>query len=206
MGADRRDAQVAGRHRHAGPANDPTEQWAGFFTCENIAGWRWRMKTSKSKYRAAQDFDLTRYRLLLPLLDAVPPHERTGAIIKGKRALPIRARSYYNWFNDIAEPAGIPAEVWNMDARAGRATEGEETGATVKMIQGASPTARKAPRCATSAPVGEGHRRRRGSPRGQARIRKRRRNNVRTACQNHVRIAGRKFRGINQLIGRSERI
>jgi hypothetical protein len=29
------------------------ETWAGFFTWENIAGWRWRMKTSKSKYRAA---------------------------------------------------------------------------------------------------------------------------------------------------------
>ena len=98
------------------PANDPTEQWAGCFTWENIAGWRWRMKTSKSKYHAAQDFDLTRYRLLLPLLDAVPLHERTGAIIKGERALPIRARSSYKWLNDIAEPAGIPAEVWNMDA------------------------------------------------------------------------------------------
>lgn len=119
------------------PASAPTEQWAGFFTWENIAGWRWRMKTSKSKYRAAQDFDLTRFSLLLPLLEAVPLHERTGAIIKGERGLPIRARSYYNWFKDIAEPAGIPAEVWNMDARAGGATEAEEAGATVQMIKGA---------------------------------------------------------------------
>ena len=95
------------------------------------------MKTSKSKYRAAQDFDLTRYSLLLPLLEGVPLHERIGAIIKGERGLPIRARSYYNWFKDIAEPAGIPAEVWNMDARAGGATEAEEAGATPKMIQGA---------------------------------------------------------------------
>lgn len=119
------------------PQLAPTEQWAGFFTWENIAGWRWRMKTSKSKYRAAQDFDLTRHSLLLPLLDGVPLHERSGAIIKGERGLPVRARSYYNWFKDIAEPAGIPAEVWNMDARAGGATEAEEAGATVKMIQGA---------------------------------------------------------------------
>jgi hypothetical protein len=48
------------------------ETWAGFFTWENIAGWRWRMKTSKSKYRSAADFDLTKYSLLLPLLEAVP--------------------------------------------------------------------------------------------------------------------------------------
>ena len=52
------------------------EIWTGFFTWENIAGWRWRMKTSKSKYRAAADFDLTKYTLLLPLLEAVPLAER----------------------------------------------------------------------------------------------------------------------------------
>jgi len=56
MGADRREAQVAaGIVTLDVPANDPTEQWAGFFTWENTAGWRWCMKTSKSKYRAAQD-------------------------------------------------------------------------------------------------------------------------------------------------------
>jgi len=42
------------------------EVWAGFFTWELIPGWRWRMRTSKSKYRAAIDFDLTRYSLLMP--------------------------------------------------------------------------------------------------------------------------------------------
>jgi hypothetical protein len=56
--------------------------WAGFFTWEMIAGWRWRMKTSKSKYRSAADFDLTKYDLLLPLLEAVPHTNRTGAIVK----------------------------------------------------------------------------------------------------------------------------
>jgi hypothetical protein len=95
------------------------------------------MKTSKSKYRAPADFDLTRHRLLHELLESVPLHQRIGAVIKGERGLPIRARSYYNWFKDIAVPAGIPAEVWNMDARAGGATEAEEAGATIKMIQGA---------------------------------------------------------------------
>lgn len=117
------------------PAIAPKEQWAGFFTWENIAGWRWVMKTSKSKYRAANDFDLTRYSLLHPLLEMVPLHERTGAVIKGQRGLPIRARSYYNWFCDIAEPAGIPPEVWNMDARAGGAGEADEAGATIEEIR-----------------------------------------------------------------------
>lgn len=118
------------------PAIAPKEQWAGFFTWEMIPGWRWRMKTSKSKYRAKSDFDLTKYSLLFPLLEAVPLHERTGAIIKGERGLPVRARSYYNWFKDIAEVAGIPPEVWKMDARAGAATEAYDAGATAKELQG----------------------------------------------------------------------
>jgi hypothetical protein len=44
------------------------EKWTGYFTWENIPGWHWRMKTSKSKYRTAADFDLQRYMLLFPLL------------------------------------------------------------------------------------------------------------------------------------------
>lgn len=117
------------------PAINPTEQWAGYFTWENIAAWRWRMKTSKSKYRAANDFDLTRYSLLHPLLDGVPLHERSGAIVKGQRGLPIRARSYGNWFRDIARVAEIPDAVWNMDARAGGAGEADEAGATIEEIR-----------------------------------------------------------------------
>lgn len=113
------------------------EDWAGFFTWKNIPGWRWRMKTSKSKYRAAADFDLTIYGLLYPLLEAVPFDERHGAIIKGKHSLAIRYRSYIRWFRQIARAANIPDEVWSMDSRAGGATEAEEGGASFDAIQGA---------------------------------------------------------------------
>ena len=113
------------------------ERWAGFFTWENIAGWRWRMKTSKSKYRSAADFDLTKYTLLLPLLEAVPLEERAGAIVKGAKGLPVRRDMYARWFRQIARAAGIPDEVWNMDARAGGATEADEAGAALEAIQSA---------------------------------------------------------------------
>jgi len=113
------------------------EIWTGFFTWENIAGWRWRMKTSKSKYRAAADFDLTKYTLLLPLLEAVPLAERTGAVVIGAKGLPVRRDMYARWFRQIARAAGIPDEVWNMDARAGGATEADEAGAALEAIQGA---------------------------------------------------------------------
>ncbi|HET7803694.1 MAG TPA: hypothetical protein VFL53_05605, partial [Pseudolabrys sp.] len=49
------------------------ETWVGYFTWENIPGWRWRMRTSKSKYRAPADFTLTNYGLLMPLLEADCP-------------------------------------------------------------------------------------------------------------------------------------
>lgn len=113
------------------------EKWTGYFTWENIPGWRWRMKTSKSKYRTAAEFDLSVYSLLYPLLEAVPHEERVGAIIKGEHGLPVRERSYRKWFRQIARAANIPDEVWSMDSRAGGATEAEEAGAAIDAIQGA---------------------------------------------------------------------
>ncbi len=113
------------------------EKWTGYFTWESIPGWRWRMKTSTSKYRTAAEFDLTRYSMLFPLLEAVPHDERTGAIVKGEHGLPVRERSYRKWFRRIARAAGIPDEVWSMDSRAGGATEAEEAGAAIDAIQGA---------------------------------------------------------------------
>jgi hypothetical protein len=111
------------------------ETWSGFYTWENIPGWRWRMKTSKSKYRAPAEFDLTLPGLLFPLLEAVPHDQRHGPIVKGEGGLPIRYRSYAKWFRQIATIAGIPLDVQSMDARAGGATEAEEAGATEEAIQ-----------------------------------------------------------------------
>jgi hypothetical protein len=121
---------------HRGVAGDGAN-WSGFFTWENIPGWRWRMKTSKSKYRAAAEFDLTRYSLLFPLLEQVPHAERRGAIVKGEHGLPVRERSYRKWFREIARAAAIPDDVWNMDTRSGGATEAEESGAAIEEIQSA---------------------------------------------------------------------
>jgi hypothetical protein len=110
------------------------ETWAGYFVWEKIPGWRWRTRTSKSKYRAAADFDLTIYDLLYPLLEQVPHSERTGSVIKGEHGLPIRYRTYVKTFRKIARVAGIPDDVWVMDARAGGATEAEEAGVDISII------------------------------------------------------------------------
>lgn len=113
------------------------EAWAGFFTWESVPGWRWRMKTSKSKYRSAAVFDLSTFSLLLPLLEAVPLDQREGAIVKGDKGLPVRQAMYARWWRQIARAADIPDQVWNMDARAGGATEADESGAALADIQGA---------------------------------------------------------------------
>jgi hypothetical protein len=110
------------------------EVWAGFFAWENIPGWRWRMKTSKSKYRSAADFDLTRYTMLQPLLELVPHEQRTGSIIKGEGGLPVRYRSFVRWWRQIANAAGIPVDVESMDLRASGATEAQEPGAPIEDI------------------------------------------------------------------------
>lgn len=130
-------AAVARFPKGASLLRQANEIWGGFFTWENIPGWRWRMKTSKSKYRAAADIDLTRYKLLLPLLEAVPHDERTGAIVKGEHGLPARESTYRKDFRAIARAAGIPDEVWSMDSRAGGATEADESGAAIDDIRGA---------------------------------------------------------------------
>ena len=108
--------------------------WAGSFTWENVPGWRWRTRTSKSKYRAAAVFTLTNYDLLFPLLEMVPHEERQGAIVKGEHGLPIQERSYRKWFRQIARIAGIPDDVWLMDSRAGGASEAESAGVDRKLV------------------------------------------------------------------------
>src|SRR5262249_56501142 len=91
----------------------------------------------KSKFLSAGDLDFTKYTMLLPLLEAVPHAERTGPVVKGSYGLPVRADMYRRWFRQIARAAGIPDDVWNMDSRAGGATEADEAGAAIEAIQGA---------------------------------------------------------------------
>lgn len=122
--------------RHGATAiNYGGQMWTGFFTWENIPGWIWRMRTSKSKYRAAAMFELQNYSLLYPLLEAVPHDQRVGAIVKGEHGFAVQERSYRKWFRAIARAANIPDTVWNMDTRAGAATEAEEAGVEREFIK-----------------------------------------------------------------------
>jgi len=132
-----RDATAPRRPHEPAPLVCGEEQWFGFFSWENVPGWRWHTRLSKSKYRAPMDFDLRNYPLLFSLLEHVPHTERAGAIVKGEHGLPVRESSYGKWYRQIRLAAGIPAAVQKRDARAGAATEGYEAGATIDDLQGA---------------------------------------------------------------------
>ncbi len=168
------------------------------------------MKTSKSKYRTAADFDLQRYTLLFPLLEAVPHDERVGAIVKGEQGLPIRERSYRKWFRQIARAAGIPDTIWSMDSRAGGATEAEEAGAALDAIQGALTHSKKDTTLRYIRQHGQDRDGRRGAQ-PQPRERsgtglKCHENNVRTRRQNPSEPFFGKLQEIKELAGRGSRI
>jgi hypothetical protein len=122
-----RQKDVIGEWRRA-PGQAPA--WHGEYTWEAIQGGG-ILRLSTSKTGAAAQFDLTRYELLWPLLQGVPQGERAGAIIKGEGGLPIRETSHRKWFRELATAAGVPAHVWNMDARAGAVTEALESGVDI---------------------------------------------------------------------------
>jgi integrase len=44
-------------------------------------------------------------------------------------------RSYRKWWRQIARAAGLPDEVWSMDARAGAITEADDAGVDFKKLQ-----------------------------------------------------------------------
>jgi hypothetical protein len=106
---------------------DGREQWRGSFTWENIPGGILRLRTSKTNAYVVHD--LTKLDLLWPLMQRVPQRERVGAIVKGEGGEPIRTRSYRKWFAQIRAAAGLPEDLWSMDARAGAVTEALNTGA-----------------------------------------------------------------------------
>ena len=63
-----------------------------------------------------------------------PFDQRHGAVIKGANGHPITEKVYREGFRRIARAAGIPDDVWSMDARAGGATEAHEREVPIELI------------------------------------------------------------------------
>ncbi len=78
------------------------------------------------------------HTLTLQLMAQVPPDAKVGPVVIDEAAgRPYAKDAYAREWRIVARAAGIPDEVWNMDARAGAITEAEDAGADLDTIRGA---------------------------------------------------------------------
>jgi hypothetical protein len=76
--------------------------------------------------------------LSLGLLQQAPVDHRVGVFIVDENSgRPYAAHAYTREWRTIARKAGIPDNVWNMDARAGAITEAEDAGVDLDINRGA---------------------------------------------------------------------
>ena len=103
-------------------------RWADGLTFEHITGTVLRKKTSKTG--KVVEHDLAQLPDTLAELERIPPLRRIGPLVLNEETgLPYKRRVYTKWFRTIARAAGIPDDVWSMDARAGAVTEALDAGA-----------------------------------------------------------------------------
>jgi hypothetical protein len=77
------------------------------------------------------DYDLKLHPTILEEIARVPPERRVGPLIISERTgEPYKHRTFTQTWRKLANAAGIPPEVWNMDARAGGISEGYDAGAS----------------------------------------------------------------------------
>jgi len=94
-----------------------------------------RRVVSKTRFTSAAEVVLrvADYPDLAAELERIPAERRVGPIvINESTGLPYTREQYRAAFRPIARAAGIPDEVWCMDARAGAVTETYEAGATTE--------------------------------------------------------------------------
>ena len=90
--------------------------------------------TSKTGQEASHD--TTAYPFLRSMMDLVPPEKRFGPIIICESTgLPYRYRHFAKLWREVATKAGVPANVWNRDSRAGGITEGGDAGADLEHLR-----------------------------------------------------------------------
>ncbi|MGJ0506543.1 MAG: integrase [Methylocystis sp.] len=93
--------------------------------------------TTKTGQTAAHDLRLC--PIVMDLLAKVPPARRVGPLIVDETAgRPYAEHAYAREWRAIADEAGIPRGIWNMDARAGGISEAEDAGADLDDIRAAA--------------------------------------------------------------------
>lgn len=90
-----------------------------------------------TKTGAVVTHDLAFLPLTNALVASIPPEKRAfgPVIIDEATGRPYAEHAYAREWRKVARLAGIPDDVWNMDARSGAATEADEAGAAPEDIQ-----------------------------------------------------------------------
>jgi hypothetical protein len=89
-----------------------------------------------TKTGAMVGHDLKLCPLVYSALALVEPQKRIGPlIIDEKSGRPYAAHAYTREWRIVARAAGVPDHVWNMDARAGGISEGDDAGADLDMLR-----------------------------------------------------------------------
>lgn len=111
--------------------------WTNGLTWADLAnGSVFTKETTKTGALVSHDLSLC--PMTLALLATVPAAAKVGPLIIDENAgRPYAKDAYAREWRVIARAAGIPDEVWNMDARAGAITEAEDAGADLDEIRGA---------------------------------------------------------------------
>jgi hypothetical protein len=127
-----RHRDVIGHYVRDGKAR----RWEDGLTWTDInAAGELRRVVSKTRFTsgAAVVLRIADYPDLVAELERVPAEKRVGPlVINEKTGMPYTANHYRLAFREIARAAGIPDNVWCMDARAGAITEAYEANATTE--------------------------------------------------------------------------
>jgi hypothetical protein len=109
------------------------EQWtSGLLWGEHVkSDWQLEKPTSKSNFSEVAMFDLKLVPMVMAELQRVPATSRIGPVILDERTgKPYRQREFARRFRNVARAAGVPDDVWSMDARAGAVTDARAKGAS----------------------------------------------------------------------------
>jgi integrase len=88
------------------------------------------LSKTHTKTGAYVEFDLKLYPAVLEEIDRIPREKRIGPIIISEHTSePYKHRTFTQTWRKVADKAGLPKSVWNMDARAGAISEAYAAGA-----------------------------------------------------------------------------
>ncbi len=136
-----RQKDVIGEWEPIGPGEEATgiilrgRRWVNGLTWSDISlSFEIFKDTTKTGQTAAHDLRLC--PLVMRVIGNVPADCRVGPLIVDETAgRPYAQHAYAREWRAVAEEAGIPKDIWNMDARAGGISEAEDAGADLDDIR-----------------------------------------------------------------------